>query len=164
MSSQGARHSELVDALMQEFRRSSGGTVLFHHGVAERLGLNPSDLKCLDLVCGGEPMTAGQLAELAGLTTGAITGVLDRLEKAGYARRERDPNDRRRIFIQPIYERLDREVAPLFAPLAEATIELCSHYTEEELALILDFLRRTQPLMQQQIERLRAERPDAEQP
>src|SRR5262249_45506440 len=73
-------------------------SVMFHAGVAEQLGLPAPDNKCLALAArGGQPMTAGRIAELSGLSTGAVTGVIDRLERAGYVRRVRDPHDRRKV-------------------------------------------------------------------
>ena len=73
---------------------------MFSETVAGRLGLSPTDLKCLDMVMLGERVTAGDLARATGLTTGAVTGIIDRLEKAGFARRERDPEDRRRVYVR----------------------------------------------------------------
>src|SRR2546427_10347158 len=87
--------AELLAALNEAARRQSTATVLFHAAVAERLGLSATDHKYADLIARQGPMTAGELADRAGLTTGAITGVLDRLEQAGGGRRERDPHDRR---------------------------------------------------------------------
>src|SRR5713226_2494693 len=95
--------SELREAIDQQMRELSTRTVIFHHFIGERLGLNPTDHKCLDVIIRAEtPMTATQLAEETGLSTGTITGVMDRLEKAGYVRRKRDPNDRRLIYIKPL--------------------------------------------------------------
>src|SRR5215203_7474527 len=80
-------------------RRFSAATVLFHHAVAERLGLGPTDHKCLDLLRERGPMTGSALAAITGLTSGAITGVVARLERAGYVRREPDPSDGRRLIL-----------------------------------------------------------------
>lgn len=83
-------HSELLDSLEEQTRELSTRTVIFHHLIGERLGLNPTDHKCLDVMIRNRtPMTASQIAEETGLSTGAITGVVDRLEKAGYVRRKR---------------------------------------------------------------------------
>src|SRR2546428_12497931 len=89
--------AELLAAMNEAARRKSTATVLFHTAVAERLGLSATDHKYADLIARQGPMTAGELADRTGLTTGAITGVLDRLEPAGGVRRERDPHDRRRV-------------------------------------------------------------------
>jgi DNA-binding MarR family transcriptional regulator len=85
-------------------------------------------------------MTATQLAEETGLSTGTITGVMDRLEKAGYVRRKRDPNDRRLIYIKPLLDKAMIKMGPIFDPVKKATMNLYSNYTDEELKLILDFI------------------------
>ncbi len=146
---------ELFHTLIQEFRALSAVTVMMHQAIADRLGLNPTDHKCLDIIERSEPMTAGRLAELTGLTTGAVTGVIDRLEKAGYVRREMDPNDRRRVIIQPLTEKVNREIGPLFTSLAESTVELLSRYSDQELALILDFITRANQLSREETRKLR---------
>jgi DNA-binding MarR family transcriptional regulator len=157
MSSQKnpSRRDELLAALIQELRNQSTRTILLHQAIADRLGLSPTDHKCLNFIIGMEPLTAGQLAELTGLTTGAVTGVIDRLEKAGFVRRLMDPNDRRRVIIEPIPEKAEREIAPLFASLARATEELCSKYNEQELALLLDFLTAANQVAEQETAKLR---------
>jgi DNA-binding MarR family transcriptional regulator len=145
----------IAGKLNQALRRLSGETVFFHQGIAERLGLHPTDHKCLDLLTETGPITAGRLAELTGLTTGAITGVIDRQERAGFVRREDDPDDRRRVIIQPVPER-EPEVSRLFESLARAMSELCDRYSEEELALILDFVLRSRAVLHEEAARLRA--------
>src|SRR5215471_12591210 len=93
-------------ALLQELeaamRKSSAQGTLFAQAVAEHAGISNSDMDCMDFLNMEGRMTAGRLAELTGLTTGAITGVIDRLEKAGLVRRERDESDRRKVFIAPV--------------------------------------------------------------
>ena len=97
-------------ALMQELenalRRSSAQGVIFGQTVANTVGISGSDLECLDFLNLEGRVTAGRLAEVTGLTTGAITGVVDRLEKAGLVRRERDPDDRRKVFIATVPENI----------------------------------------------------------
>ena len=118
--------------------------------------MNPTDLESLDLLTMHGPVPAGRLAELTGLTTGAITGVVDRLERAGYARREPDPTDRRRVIVRPLAENAEPEIAPLYEPLARAMAELYSGYSEQDLALILDFVTRANTLVLEETARLRA--------
>src|SRR3981081_1575537 len=89
----------LMEELEHAVRRSSAQGVIFGQTVAGRLGISSSDLECLDFLNLEGRVTAGRLAEGTGLNTGAITGVVDRLEKAGFVRRERDENDRRKVFI-----------------------------------------------------------------
>src|SRR6516225_8343013 len=80
-------------ALLDQGRDVGTAAIMFHQAVADRLGLNPTDHKCLDLVHRAGGATAGDLAEWTGLTTGAITGLIDRLERAGFVRREDHPGD-----------------------------------------------------------------------
>lgn len=95
----------------------------------------------MDILSTNGPLTAGRLAELTGLTTGAITGVVDRLEGSGFVRRERDASDRRRVIVHLVPDRA-RKIGKLFAPLARAMAELSGRYSDEELALMLDYTRR----------------------
>src|SRR3954453_3147665 len=120
MSRASRQRAELLAALNDEFRRLSTSTILFHQAIAARLGMNVTDHKCADLLSRTGPITAGELARQTGLTTGAITGVIDRLEKAGFVRRAEDPNDRRRVIIEPLTERMDRVIGPLFESMAQA--------------------------------------------
>ena len=85
-------------------------------------------------------MTASQLAQETGLSTGAITGVVDRLEKAGYVRRKRDKDDRRLVFINPLLDKTMVKLSPIFDPIKQASRNLYSKYSDEQLAIILDFV------------------------
>jgi DNA-binding MarR family transcriptional regulator len=142
MSTARKSRKELMAALEQALRDVSGTGVLFSQAAAERLGLNSTDLECLGLISSG-PATAGGLARATGLTTGAITGVIDRLERAGYARREHDEADRRKVQVRARPEALQK-TAPIFEPMRRASAEVLSRYGNDELALILDFLTRAQ--------------------
>jgi DNA-binding MarR family transcriptional regulator len=144
----------LVGALMEEFRRTSAYSVLFSQAVAGRLGVNSTDMECADLLFLNGPMTAGRLAELTGLTTGAITGVINRLERRGWVRREADPTDRRRVIIRTLDVAND-EAHALFGGMAEGATALLAGYSDAELALFLDFLRRTSALGLAQTQQLR---------
>lgn len=131
---------QLEAALNAAMRDASGQGVLYSQAVAGRLGMHSTDLECLDHILRG-PVTAGRLAELTGLTTGAITGVIDRLERIGLARRESDPDDRRKTVVHALPAVIER-VAPLFQPMERAAMAVLSQYRDGELALILDFLTR----------------------
>src|SRR5262245_47194182 len=121
--------ADLMRAIEHQARLGSTQTVLFHTAVAEHLGLNPSDHKVADILhLEGAPISPTRLSELTGLTTGAITGVLDRLEAAGFVAREQDPEDRRRVIIRVLPQRVP-EVADLFVPIGQRLGELCSRYT-----------------------------------
>lgn len=131
---------KLVEQLSEKSRELSTVTVLFHHWISERLGLNTIDHKCLDIIVRAEKPTTGvQLARLTGLSSGTITGVIDRLEKAGYVIRERDMADRRLVFVKPIIKKIEKEIAPIFNSIHDAAFELYSHYSDEDLSLILDY-------------------------
>jgi DNA-binding MarR family transcriptional regulator len=105
--------------------------------------LNPTDHKCLGfLLDAGTPISAGQLAALSGLTTGAVTGIVDRLEQTGFARRKRDPDDRRSVLLEVNQEKVKKEVFPVFDALAKRMGALVASYGKRDLATILDFLER----------------------
>jgi DNA-binding MarR family transcriptional regulator len=138
-------------------RQLSARTLLFHHAVAERLGLNPTDLKCLDLARAESDVTAGQLADLTGLTTAAITSVIDRLEKGGLVRRERDPGDRRKVIVRVVPERA-AQVRRLFASLNRTMRNLYAQYTGPELALIRKFASQLEQVMESETRKLREDK------
>src|SRR5262245_54483749 len=115
----------LLTALNRAMRDASSQGVLYSQAVAEHLGVNSTDLECLDFVVLRGALTAGELATLTGLTTGAITGVIDRLERAGFARRERDPKDRRKVLVRALPV-VARRIAPLFEPMERAASEALS--------------------------------------
>ena len=150
-------HDVPMDTLGRAGCRLGAATVLFHQAVAERLGLSATDHKCLDILAAAGAVSAGRLAELTGLTTGAITGIIDRLERAGFARRQADPDDRRRIIVHPDLEAIECRITPLFSSLAAMMAELNSSYEESQRALILDYLTRCRDLLQHETIKLRAE-------
>lgn len=120
----------------EQLRRLITRAISVHEVVAASLGINATDLRCLELLEGEEQMTPSRLAGLAGLTTGAVTGVLDRLEAAGFVRREADPSDRRRFIVRPVPERM-AHVAAAYQPVLERIGQIGS---KEELARWVDEL------------------------
>jgi DNA-binding MarR family transcriptional regulator len=125
-------------------RALSTAVVLFYEAVASRLGLSAAEWRCLELLDREGPATAGRLAERSGFTTGAITGIVDRLERSGRVRREPDPRDRRSVIVRPLEDRWLRErVAPIFESLGRAMAEEAGHYSARELDLIRDDFERT---------------------
>jgi DNA-binding MarR family transcriptional regulator len=130
-------------ALMQELehaaRRSSAQGVMFSQVVANCVGISSSDLECLDFLNLEGRVTAGRLAEVTGLTTGAITGVVDRLEKAGLARRERDADDRRKVFITAVPENVAK-IGRFYEHMQRAILKDWESYTDAELKLLLRFM------------------------
>lgn len=163
MSTRSSRkRGELIAVLSERIGRDlATHTLLFHDALAARLGLNATDLKCLDLLRQTQtPLTAGNLARLTGLTGGAITGVADRLEAAGFVERVRDPDDRRRWELRPMAGR-QAETTALFAPLTAAMAELCAGYNDDELEVLTGFLTKLGVIMGDQTGRLRG-RADAD--
>src|SRR4051812_119107 len=120
-SNADSKRAKLIQALNHEGRQYSTAVVVFHHAVSRRLGLNAGDHKYADILMREGPMTAGKLAELTGLTSGAITGMVDRLQRAGWVKRVPDPADRRRVIVTPVNNpKKAREVAAIFGPLSAA--------------------------------------------
>ena len=155
MSTLRKSRKDLMAQLERALQDVSGTGVLFSQAVAQRLGLNATDMECLGVIQRG-PATAGQLATATGLTTGAITGVIDRLERAGFARRTPDESDRRKVLVQMTSEAMTR-ATPLFEPMRRANAQVLSHYKDDELALILDFLARAQAASVKVVAKLRTE-------
>jgi len=141
MSSRRKKRDELMAALNVALRNVSGQSVLHSQALAERARVASSDLECLDLILLSGPVTAGALAEATGLTTGAITGVIDRLERAGYAKRERDAGDRRKVLVRAL-PAVEKELVPLAKPMERASQKVLAQYSDKELELILEFLTR----------------------
>lgn len=132
---------QLLLKLNQAMKASSTEAILLHQAVADTLGLNITDHKCMDILVRFGPMTAGKLAEITGLTTGAITGVIDRLEKAGYAKRKPDPQDRRAIIIELVHNKeLEEKFETIFRPLTKKMEKLVTQYTDEQLIFITEFI------------------------
>jgi len=156
MTRESRKRAEFLVKLNEAFRQLSAATILFHQAIADRLGMNITDHKCADFLARRGAMTAGDLADYTGLTTGAITGVIDRLEKAGFARRVKDPDDRRRIIVEPLIQRMEQKIAPLFQSMAKSSTDLCERYSTEELSVIYDFTVRCQELANDETRKLRA--------
>nr|WP_260408141.1 MarR family transcriptional regulator [Planomonospora venezuelensis] len=124
--------------------------------MADRLGVNVTDLTCLGFIleAAEDPITAGRLAERAGLTTGAVTGVVNRLEKAGYVRRLSDSDDRRRIRIVPEGDAAAR-VTAAYEPVYRRLIALFEDYGPGELGVISDWFTRAAEIMRLSLAEIR---------
>ena len=133
------KREEVMHAIVEKFGEMSTEMIMFHQVVADVLGLHITDHKGLDIIHRFGAMPAGRLAELTGLTTGAVTGIIDRLEEAGYLRRTNDPQDRRRTIVEPTRNRkLERKIEAIFAPLHQRMQKLLSPHSDTELAFLLD--------------------------
>src|SRR4029453_16712211 len=134
------RRAELLGGPTLAGRASSVATVMFHTAVAARQGLSASEEKALDLLERSGPLTAGELARQSGLAPASVTGLINRLEHKGFARRIQNPSDRRSILVEVDVERMYARVAPLFADWARSLQELYAGYSDEQLEVILHFL------------------------
>ena len=136
-------------------RRHSTAVVLFHHAVAERLGLGPTDHKCLDLLRERGPMAGSDLGAITGLTSGAITGVVARLEQAGYLRRTPDPHDGRKQILHIALKRV--HIHDVIDPLRKDVAALLENFDAHQLTAIAEFLAGTTNLVYRHAALLRAE-------
>jgi DNA-binding MarR family transcriptional regulator len=129
---------ELVNALTAANRRYQQGTDALDQAASELLGINRTDARCIDVVLLRGRVSAGELAHAAGLSPGAATTAIDRLERAGYARRVRDPEDRRRVIVEPT-ARIAELAEGVYGPLREAGALLIQRFSERQLKAINEF-------------------------
>jgi DNA-binding MarR family transcriptional regulator len=153
-----AERAELAAAFGAGIRRTGALMQLMGMAAADRIGINATDLNCLNILSFSGRMTAGELARATGLTTASITGVIDRLEEAGFVTRERDPHDRRRVVVQIVLERALKDVATVFLPMVRAWQQMAERYTDDELRLIVDFYMRMEEVLRDHLNRLRGTR------
>jgi len=141
--------------LLSAMRTLSTQQIMLHQAVADRLNLNLTDYKCMDFIAHFGPMTAGELAKLSGLTTGAITGAIDRLEKGGYARRIDNPKDRRSVIIELTWDDTNRkQYEETFHPLEREMQKMTASYTNKELTLFTELIGKEAKLLHEQTVRL----------
>jgi DNA-binding MarR family transcriptional regulator len=145
----------LVEELIREFRVSCNQDDAFDSLAADWLGVTETDLRCLNIIENAGGLSAGELAAQSGLTGGAITGVIDRLERARFARRVFDPADRRRVRVE-VTPAFYRSAEQIWGPLAaDWHSTLSKRFTVDELERIADFLRATNQVGRQHLDRLR---------
>ncbi len=135
------RQMKRIESLTREMREFIARAILFNLKVAEEVGLNGTDLQCLNLLNLQGSTTPGELARWSCLTTGGMTVVLDRLERAGYVKREDNPNDRRSSVVRPVRRGMQKLEA-IYRSRGEALARAASGYDERELKLILDFFKK----------------------
>ena len=146
----------VIHAVNQKFTEMATETILFHQELADKLGFHITDHRCMHFLHSYGAMPAGRLSELTGLTTAAVTGIIDRLEKAGYVRRADDPNDRRRTIVEPVKNsKLEKKLESIFTPFHEKMNKLLSSYSENELAFLLDVMTKTINLTREEAQNLR---------
>jgi DNA-binding MarR family transcriptional regulator len=130
---------KIIQNVTDKIREMSTEAVMFHQALADELGLYVTDHKCMDIIHRFGAMPAGRLGEMTGLTTGAITGMIDRREKASYVRRTNDPKDRRKTIVEPVRnKKLERKIEVIFTPLHERMHQVLSSYSDNELTFLLD--------------------------
>jgi DNA-binding MarR family transcriptional regulator len=145
----GTTRAQILEAFSRVGREHSDATVLFHATMASLLNLHPTDYKTLGILERLGPISAGEIASHSGLATASVTNLLDRLERKGFVRRVRDTEDRRRVLVEPIVDRLSG-ARSRFASTRRSLAHLVERYSDHDLAVITDFLARN-------AERLRAE-------
>ena len=163
MSSDKPEKRRLLHAVQEAGSGYGARFILVHQAVAERLGLNVIDLRCLRLAGEAVEPTAGHLAKITGLTTGTITGLLDRLERARFIRRERDPEDRRKVIVKVLPSGVQK-VERIMAPLSEDMNKALGDFTEDELRAVVKFFEVTGAAVSRHVERIREEMPAKPEP
>ena len=150
---------EWVYEVAREMRLMSTFDALFSHAAAEHVGMHPTDIETIDLLNVLGPMSAGELSHLTGLSSGATTRLIDRVESAGLVRRRPDEHDRRRVIIEPVYENLNA-VGEVYGPMAASLGRQWAHFSDEELSVIVLFLRETNSVLVAENARMRGEAVD----
>jgi len=136
------RRKRLTASIKQSLRALSIQLSLLNHQVGARLGLKDVDLDCLDLIARHGPLSPSALAQRAGLHPATMTGILDRLERAGWIARDRDPSDRRAVLVRALRNR-NPELMRLYSGMNSSMSDVCAGYGDAELETVADFLRRT---------------------
>ncbi|MDO3704939.1 MarR family transcriptional regulator [Micromonospora sp. C28SCA-DRY-2] len=146
---------ELLLELQATLTQAVADAILVQQAAADRLGLGLADFKCLTALTEQGSATAGEIAQRTGLTSGAVTRMIDRLERAGWVRRRHDTVDRRRVIVEPVPERL-AEIEPLFAGMAAGWSAALADYDDAQLRLLIDLFGRMRALARQQAAAIRA--------
>jgi DNA-binding MarR family transcriptional regulator len=144
------KREELLERFSLAIRASQNTSEVFDERVAAALGINRTDLRCLDVLDQRGPLTAGELAEAMHLSSGAITTLVDRLERAGYARRLRDTSDRRRVLVEIAAEVHERTMQ-YYGPLFHGTVRLLEQRSDEELEAMIEFLEQGRAMVEQEL-------------
>ena len=146
---------QLRRALAAEARMRQRAVDALDEAVADRLGVNRTDLRCLDVLMECESATPGQLAAALGLTSGSVTTMVDRLERMGYVRRQADPRDRRKVNVVPT-PKVVQAAMSLYGPIVREGAGILGRYTAEQLEALIDYTRRDRVLQEQHAARIRA--------
>ena len=149
-----AMNRENIDSVIRSLRRVNLQGSFFGQTVAIRFGLSESDIETLEALIDRGASTAGRLSELTGLTSGAVTRVVDRLEQAGYVRRVPDPADRRRVIVEVVPEKV-AAIQSTLGRIGQASADEIGRYTDAQLSLINDFLMRMEQITREEATTLR---------
>lgn len=150
-----SENEQTANERLQLGQQFSLALIMFHQSFADKLGLNLTDYKVLGLI--GEGITAGQIADATGLSTGMVTTVVDRLEKKDYAYRDKDAQDRRKVIIRLNADKVASDIVPLIRSFGQEMGRLFSAYSEQELTLIEGFMRDSIEVFQRETRKLRSQ-------
>ena len=149
------RRAQLSKGIIDVLRGTIDHLAFFHSAIADRVGLNTTDYLCLQLLLRQGPQTAGELAEQVGITSGAVTGLLDRLERTGYAVRTQDPEDRRSVIVSPVRGKVLAAIEPLFESFFRELKRTLTRYNVSQLADLVEFLASVDELFEQETTEIR---------
>ncbi len=149
------QNTHLFGELDKQIRVMSANSVLLSHSVAEKVGIHPTDLECVDFLYLYGDLPAGKLATLTGLTTGAITAVIDRLEKKGFVKRKHDKNDRRKIIVMLNKQKTDTMITSHYLTLGSEMNKLYKHCTSAQIKTLLTFITKANAIAAKEIANLK---------
>lgn len=146
---------EYIDAWSEEIQRAGTLTVLHTNAIASHIGLSATEFEAVDVISRNQPITAGELAVACGLTTGAITGLVDRLVAEKVIKRVSDPNDRRKVLLVPVKNsQKSKKIRELYRPLSENFEKIAHAYTKDELQFLIDSQAKLNAMANEMIRRL----------
>ncbi len=152
---QSERRAQLSKSIVDVLRGTMDHLAFFHSATADRIGLNTTDYLCLQVLLRQGPQSAGELAQQVGLSTGAITGLIDRLERAGYAVREKDPDDRRGVIVSPVRGKVLAAIEPMFESFFREMKKVLRRRNISQLVDLMEFLTSVDELFEQETAEIR---------
>jgi DNA-binding MarR family transcriptional regulator len=141
------KQSDSIDTFRTASRQYSDASIFMHEAIARKAGLSGTDHKYLGLILQHKELTAGDISKLTGLTTGAVTGLIDRLEKKKLLKRQFTRNDRRKVIIVPNAENIMKLLQPIFSELQQKTAELIASFSEKEIQIIEKYFTKATEIM-----------------
>ncbi|MBB6329702.1 DNA-binding MarR family transcriptional regulator [Chryseobacterium sediminis] len=140
---------DTISHFREASRAYSDASIFMHEAIARKAGLSSTDHKYLGLILQYESITAGEISKLTGLTTGAVTGLIDRLEKKDLLKRQFIQEDRRKVIIIPNVENSMKLLSPIFDELQKKTLNLISTFSKKEIETIERYFREATMIMKQ---------------